>query len=90
MYVQKIPGGFASPPHHHSTDHYVTVVSGTMSFTVDGKETKLPAGSYFSYTGKKPHITKCEAGADCVLSVDARSKLDVTPEAEKGAAKGKK
>ena len=89
-FMMKFPGGFVSPPHHHSTDHYVTVVSGTMSFTVDGKDTKLPAGSFFSYTGKKQHITKCEAGADCVLAIDARGKWDVVPEADKGAAKGKK
>ncbi len=58
-----------------------------MVFTVDGKDTTLPAGSYFSYTGKKQHITKCEAGADCVLSVDSRGKWDVLPEQTKRAAK---
>ena len=79
-FMMKFPAGFVSPPHHHSVDHYVTVVSGTMSFTVDGKDTKLPAGSYFAYTGKKTHITKCDAGAECVLSIDARGKWDVVPE----------
>ena len=83
----KLPGGFAAPLHHHTPDHYVTVVSGTLVLTVDGKETKLPAGSYFSFIGKKQHITKCESGADCVLSVDSRSKWDVLPEDGKPAAK---
>ena len=89
-FMMKLPAGFASPPHHHSSDHYVTVVSGAVTFTVDGKDTKLPAGSFFSYTGKKQHITKCDAGADCVLSVDTRGKWDIVPEADKAAAKGKK
>ena len=88
-FMMKLPGGFASPPHHHSSDHYVTVVSGAVTFTVDGKDTKLPAGSYFSYTGKKQHITKCESGADCVLSVDSRGKWDVLPDNGKPAAKKK-
>jgi glyoxylate utilization-related uncharacterized protein len=85
--MMKLPAGFASPPHHHSSDHFVTVVSGTLVFTVDGKDTRLPPGSYFSYTGKKQHVTKCDAGADCVLSLDTRGKWDVVPEKEKAAAK---
>ena len=48
--------------------------------TVDGKEAKLPAGSYFSFTGKKPHLTKCDATADCVIEIDSRGKWDVVPE----------
>ena len=85
----KLPGGFAAPLHHHTPDHYVTVVSGTLVLTVDGKEAKLPAGSYFSFTGRKQHLTKCESGADCVLSVDSRGKWDVLPDAGKPAAKKK-
>ncbi len=83
----KFAGGFAAPLHHHSSDHYGTVVAGTLVLTVDGKENKLPAGSYFSFKGKKQHMTKCEAGADCVLSVDVRGKWDVVAEGAKPAAK---
>jgi quercetin dioxygenase-like cupin family protein len=81
----KFAGGFSAPVHHHSSNHYVTVVSGTLVLAVDGKEHKLPAGSYFSFTGKKPHATRCEAGADCVLAMDVRGKWDVV--APKPAAK---
>ena len=73
--------GFAAPLHHHNTDHFATVVAGTVVLNIDGKDAKLPAGSYFSFTGKKPHTTKCDAGADCILFVDARGKWDVIPEA---------
>ena len=83
----KLPSGFVAPLHHHTPDHYVTMVSGTLVLTVDGKDTRLPAGSYFSFVGKKPHVTKCEAGADCVLAVDSRGAWDVLPEAAKPAAK---
>jgi len=85
--MQKLPAGFSAPLHHHTSDHYVTVVTGTLVLTVDGKETKLPPGSYFAFTGKKPHLTRCEAGADCTLFVDARGKWDVVPEESKGAPK---
>src|SRR5258705_603650 len=76
----KFDKGFAAPEHHHSADHYGTVVAGTLILVVDGKETKLAAGSYFAFTGKKPHATKCDATADCVLLIDARDKWDVVPE----------
>lgn len=79
----KLMDGFAAPLHHHTADHFGTVVSGTLSLIVDGKETVLPAGSYFQFKGKKQHITKCMPGADCVLSIDARGKWDVLPEAAK-------
>jgi quercetin dioxygenase-like cupin family protein len=76
----KFEPGFAAPVHHHSADHYVTVLAGTMVLTVDGQEHKLPAGSFFSFKNKAPHATKCEAGAECVLSLDVRGKWDVVPE----------
>ena len=40
----KLPGGFTAPLHHHTSDHFVTVVSGTLVLTVDGKDAKLPRG----------------------------------------------
>ena len=83
----KFDKGFSAPDHHHSANHYGTVVAGTLVLTVDGKESKLPPGSFFSFTGKKPHSTRCDATADCVLQIDARGKWDVVPEKEKKPAK---
>ena len=83
----KFVGGFAAPLHHHSSNHYGTVVAGTLVLTVDGQEKKLPAGSYFSFKGKMKHMTRCEAGAECVLSMDVRGKWDVVLEDTKPAAK---
>ena len=84
-FLIKLAGGFSAPVHHHTPNHFVIVVAGTLVLAVDGKEQKLPAGSYFSFSSKKPHATRCEAGADCVLAVDARGKWDVV--APKPAAK---
>ena len=88
-FLIKFTGGFAAPLHHHPSDHYGNVISGTVVLTVDGKDTKLPAGSYFSFKGKKQHMTKCEAGADCLIALDSRGKWDVIPEETKAADKGK-
>ena len=86
-FLIKFAGGFTAPVHHHTANHFVTVVSGTVGLTVDGTETKLPAGSVFSFSKKTKHATSCAAGADCVLSVDSRGKWDVIPEGEKPAKK---
>lgn len=73
----RFTGGFAAPLHHHSSDHSGTVLAGTLVLTIDGKENRLPAGSYFAFKGKGKHMTRCEAGADCILSMDVRGKWDV-------------
>jgi quercetin dioxygenase-like cupin family protein len=76
----KYAAGFQTPSHHHSADHYVVLVSGNLTVTADGKETKLTPGSYFAFTGKQPHVGKCEGSQDCVMFIDARGPWDVVPE----------
>ena len=80
FFIKFVPG-FAAPLHHHTSDHFVTVLAGTLILNVDGTDTKLPVGSYFAFTGKKPHATRCDAGAECLLFIDCRGKWDVVPEA---------
>ena len=79
----KYASGFVAPVHHHSPDHYVTVVSGNLVLIVDGKEQRVPPGSYFAFTGKAKHAARCEGSEDCVMFVDARGAWDVVPEAAK-------
>lgn len=81
----KLPSGFSAPLHHHTADHFSVVVSGTLVQNVDGQDVTLPAGSYFSHTGKQQHTTQCTDPAGCTLFVDAHGKWDVVP--EKPAAK---
>jgi quercetin dioxygenase-like cupin family protein len=84
----KFPAGFEAPLHHHTSDHNVVVVSGTMTLTPEGGAAKtLPPGSFFSFTGMKKHGTKCEPGADCVLYMEAAGKWDVILPEAKPAAK---
>lgn len=73
--------GFVAPLHHHSPDHYATTVSGSLVLVLDGKERRLPPGSYFALTGKAPHAARCEGSEACVIFIDARGPWDVVPEA---------
>ena len=76
----KLPGGFSAPLHSHTADHHVAVVSGTMTLTPEGGAAKkLGPGSWFEFTGKKKHVTTCDAGADCVLFIAAKAAWDLVP-----------
>jgi len=80
----KLPTGFDVPLHHHTADHSGVVISGTVVWN-DGQDHSMPAGSYWSFTGKKQHTTKCPDPAGCLIFIDAHGKWDVVP--EKPAAK---
>jgi quercetin dioxygenase-like cupin family protein len=73
----KFPAGLDAPLHHHTADHYGVLLKGTMILTTDGKETRLTPGSYFSFTKKAPHTTKCDVASECVMFIDARKAWDV-------------
>jgi mannose-6-phosphate isomerase-like protein (cupin superfamily) len=76
----KYPVGFVTPKHHHTADHYVTVVSGTITLTVDGKDHKLGPGSYFALTEKMPHTAKVEGNEEAVFFIQADGPWDVVME----------
>ncbi len=86
----KFDKGFTAPEHHHTADHYVTVIEGTLVLTIDGKENRLGPGSYFAFTGKKVHATKCDPAADCLIEIDVRGKWDVVPEKKAQARRAPK
>jgi quercetin dioxygenase-like cupin family protein len=76
----KYPVGLTTPLHHHSADHYVTTLSGTLLLTAGGKEHKLTPGSYFALLGKEPHVAKVDGKEPCVMFIDARGPWDVVPD----------
>jgi quercetin dioxygenase-like cupin family protein len=79
----KYKAGFIAPDHHHTSDHIVTTVSGTLVLVVDGKEHRLEPGSYFSLSEKQPHATRCEGSVDCVMFIEAQGPWDVVIEEAK-------
>ena len=72
--------GLVTPKHHHDTDHYVTVVSGTITLTVEGKEHKLGPGAYFALTNKASHTAKVEGNEDAVFFIQADGPWNVVME----------
>jgi mannose-6-phosphate isomerase-like protein (cupin superfamily) len=76
----KYPVGLVTPKHHHNADHYATVVSGTITLVVEGKEHKLEPGAYFALTKKASHIAKVEGNEDAVFFIQANGPWNVVME----------
>lgn len=73
----KYPAGLVTPMHHHSADHHVTVVSGSLTLMVEGKEHHLGPGSYFKLADKVLHAAKVEGKEDAVMFIQADAAWDV-------------
>ena len=76
----KYPVGLITPRHHHDPDHYVTVVSGAITLTADGKDSKLGPGSYFALTNKAVHIARVEGQEEAVFFIEADGPWNVVME----------
>jgi len=75
------PGAYAIPPHWHSQDEQLTVISGTFYFglgdKVDAKKaTGLPAGGFHFLPAKAHHYAFSKAPA--VVQVSGNGPFDVT------------
>ena len=73
----KYPVGMVTPNHHHDADHYVTLVAGDVTLTVEGKTHHLGPGDYFALTQKVPHIAKVEGNEEAVFFIQAEGPWNV-------------
>jgi quercetin dioxygenase-like cupin family protein len=76
----KFKAGFNAGLHSHSSNMRIAVISGTLIAGPEGgPEKKLPPGSYEYQPHGVKHVTKCDAGSDCVIFVESSGKFDLTP-----------
>lgn len=76
----KFPAGFIVPPHRHSKDEFLTVISGRFSVThgekVDRAMVKpLPAQSFFHLPAGMPHYAIAEE--ETVVQINGTGPFDV-------------
>jgi quercetin dioxygenase-like cupin family protein len=76
-----VPPGYKVPPHWHTQDESITVISGTLLFgtgdKVDAKSAHtLTAGGYHYLTGKDHHYVVAKTTA--VIQVSGSGPFDVT------------
>jgi hypothetical protein len=76
----RVPGGYAIPPHSHSSAERMILVSGTLQVKYQGHpETTLQTGSYAYGPAGLPHRAACAAGAACTLFIAFEGPVDVEP-----------
>ena len=81
----KLPAGFVSPPHTHTSDYWAVLVQGKMThWAPDAGETEagakqLGVGDLTHMPGKTVHISKCFPGADCIMVAVQKGKFDFVP-----------
>jgi hypothetical protein len=92
----KLPAGFESPPHSHSSDYWSVLVQGKMThWAANGGSEKdakqLGVGDLTHMPAKLEHISKCYPGAECIMVMVQPGKFDFimakTAAAEKKADK---
>jgi len=97
-FLLKLPAGMVSPPHSHTNPYWAVTIQGSMSHWLaeGGSEAdakQLPAGGFEMMPGKVKHISKCAAGADCIMAVRMNGKFDFKaveqPKAAAAPAAGK-
>ena len=76
----KYPAGLVTPLHHHTANHYVTLVSGSITLTAGGKEHRLGPGAYFMLADRAEHIAKVEGKEEAILFIQADGPWDVVME----------
>ena len=70
------PAGTRVPPHWHSANHVVTVLSGKLVIGSPGEKGQdVGPGGYFKLTGKTPHWTTAKEDTVFVVSGDAPNDL---------------
>ena len=73
----KYPAGLVTPMHHHTADHHVTVISGSITLSAGGKDHRLGPGDYFMLADRAAHIAKVEGNEPAVFFIQADGPWDV-------------
>jgi hypothetical protein len=75
----KLPAGYKIPPHWHTKDEQLTIISGTfilhMGDTMDAPAHKLGAGAYHFLPGKMHHAA--ETTGPAILQLDGIGPFDI-------------
>jgi quercetin dioxygenase-like cupin family protein len=78
-FLLKAPPKCLVPPHFHSAEEQLIVVSGEVSTGMDGMpDTVLGSGGFAMMPGNKPHWFSCVGKAECLMFVTFDRKYDIT------------
>ena len=73
----RVPGGYAIPPHSHTSAERMVLVSGRLQVKYQGHpEAILEPGTYAYGPAGMPHRASCAAGAACTLFIAFEGPVD--------------
>ena len=73
----RVPGGYAIPPHSHTSAERMVLVSGRLAVKYQGHpEASLQTGTYAYGPAGLPHRATCAAGAPCTLFIAFEGPVD--------------
>ncbi len=76
----RVPGGYAIPPHRHTSAERMILVSGEMRVRYkDNDATMLSAGNYAYGPGGLPHEASCLSAQPCTLFIAFEGPVDAEP-----------
>ena len=75
----RIEPGAVVPEHSHPHEQLGYVVSGTLTFAVDGREVAVEAGGSYRFAGHEPHGAE-NRGTDAVEGIDIFSPPRTDPD----------
>lgn len=80
----RLPKGYALPPHTHSHDETIYVLSGRLELESQGRKASLGPGDYAVFPAGTPHAFKAAGWKGCEMLVLVSGPYDV-----KGLPEGK-
>lgn len=60
IYFASYPAGTEIEPHSHDTENHGLITLGALILIVDGKETRVPAGSWYHIPAGQTHAARFE------------------------------
>jgi hypothetical protein len=76
----RVPGGYAIPPHRHTSPERMTLAAGRLEVTYAGqKPITLQVGDYAYGPAKAPHTARCIGTDACVLFIAFVAAVDAEP-----------
>jgi quercetin dioxygenase-like cupin family protein len=84
MAYLKLPAGFESPAHAHSSEYWTVLVQGKMThWAAEGGSEKdakpLAVGDLTHMPAKTMHVSKCYPGEECIMVLMQKGKFDFIP-----------
>lgn len=73
----RMPAGFVSPVHTHTTAYWGVVIAGVAANgRPSAPDVSLPVGSYWYQQGGEAHVTKCLSANECLFFISQEGAFD--------------